>query len=527
MGLFEITVALLLLGAVLSAWARRLQAPYPAFLAIAGAALALIPGTPTLSLEPTLVLTLFVAPTLLDAAFDMSLRDLRIYWIPIAFSAVIAVVVTVAAVAVLARALRPDMSWPVAIALGAIVSPPDASAATAVLRALRPPHRVMVILEGESLLNDATALLIYRAAVLAAAGAWGGWGAFPALLGAIVGSAILGVILGALLPQLMRHITDVPTAVIVQFVAAFAVWIVADRLTLSPVITVVSFAITLAQIAPARSNATHRIPSYAVWDVAVFVLNVLAFIMAGLQLRSILTGLHSIVGGRAFGFAAAVLGVVVVVRLLWVMGYNTVARWRNRHLVTHSSHRGTPPTIGTGVVAAWSGMRGIVTLATALALPPGFPYRDLILLSAYGVVLGTLVVQGLSLRPLILALKLSDTGEVETEIKLARQRTAEAALELLAELPGPIEILREEHRVLLRQSAQGPAPEDDLVLAARQHVLAEQRRMLIELRAHGVIGDDAFHVVEEELDSFEFYTERRIVRLTGGSRLQVVNNAPL
>jgi CPA1 family monovalent cation:H+ antiporter len=175
MSLFEIAVALLLLGAALSAWARRLQAPYPAFLAIAGAALALIPGTPTLSLEPELVMTLFVAPTLLDAAYDMSLRDLRIYWMPITASAVIAVVLTVAAVAWLARALRPDMSWPVAIALGAIVSPPDASAATAVLRALRPPHRMMVILEGESLLNDATALLIYRAAVLAAAGAWAGW----------------------------------------------------------------------------------------------------------------------------------------------------------------------------------------------------------------------------------------------------------------------------------------------------------------------------------------------------------------
>ena len=525
MGLFEITVALLLLGAVLSAWARRLQAPYPALLAIAGAALALIPGTPTLSLEPALVLTLFVAPTLLDAAFDTSLRDLRIYWMPIAGSAVIAVLLTVAAVAVLARVLRPDMSWPVAIALGAIVSPPDASAATAVLRALRPPHRIMVILEGESLLNDATALLIYRAAVLAAAGSWGGWGAFPALLGAIVGSVIFGIILGALLPHLMRHINDLPTAVIVQFAAAFAVWIVADRLTLSPVITVVSFAIMLAQIAPARSGATQRIPSYAVWDVAVFVLNVLAFILAGLQLRPILTGLHSIVGGRAFGFAAAVLGVVVVVRLLWVMGYNTVARWRNRRLVTHTRHRGTPPTVGTGVVGAWAGMRGIVTLATALALPPGFPYRDLILLSAYGVVLGTLVIQGLTLRPLIVALKLSDTGEVEAEIKLARQRTAEAALEALVELPGPIEVLREEHRVLLRQSVQGPGPEDGLMLAARQHVLTVQRRVLIELRARGVIGDDAFHVVEEELDSFEFYTERRIVRLMRVAGLRVAGES--
>jgi monovalent cation/hydrogen antiporter len=271
MGLFEITVALLLVGAALSAWARRLQAPYPAFLAIAGAVLALIPGTPMLSLEPELVMTLFVAPTLLDAAYDTSLRDLRIYWIPIAASAVIAVLLTVVAVAGLARVLRPDMSWPVAIALGAIVSPPDASAATAILRSLRLPHRALVILEGESLLNDATALLIYRGALLAAAGTWTGLNILPAALGAVLGSVAPGIALGMVVPHFLRRIADLPTAVIGQFTSTFAVWILADELTLSPVIT-------LARIAPGRLDAINRIPSYAVWEVAVFVLNVLAFI---------------------------------------------------------------------------------------------------------------------------------------------------------------------------------------------------------------------------------------------------------
>src|SRR5689334_14265741 len=432
MGLFEITVALLLVGAALSAWARRLHAPYPAFLAVAGAALALIPGTPMLSLEPELVMTLFVAPTLLDAAYDTSLRDLRIYWIPIAASAVIAVVLTVVAVAGLARVLRPDMSWPVAIALGAIVSPSDASAATAILRSLRLPHRALVILEGESLLNDATALLIYRGALLAAAGTWTGLNILPAL-GAVLGSVALGIALGMVVPHFLRRIADLPTAVIGQFTSTFAVWILADALTLSPVITLVCYAITLARIAPGRLDAINRIPSYAVWDVAVFVLNVLAFIIAGLQLRPILTGLHSIVGIRAFAFAGAVLVVVVVVRLAWVMGYNTVARWRNRHFPTALRPHVTPPTVDTGLMIAWCGMRGIVTLATALALPQDFAYRDLILLSAYGVVLGTLVLQGLSLRPLMLRLKSAETDEIETEAQLARRRTAEVALDVLAQ----------------------------------------------------------------------------------------------
>ncbi len=517
MGLFEITVALLLVGAALSAWARRLQAPYPAFLAIAGAVLALIPGTPVLALEPQLVMTLFVAPTLLDAAYDMSLRDLRIYWMPIAASAVIAVVLTVAAVAGLARVLRPDMPWSVAIALGAIVSPPDASAATAILRSLRLPHRALVILEGESLLNDATALLIYRGALLAAAGTWTGLITLPAALGAVIGSAILGVALGTVVPRLLRRIADLPTTVICQFTSTFAVWILADELALSPIITLVCYAITLARIAPTRLGAINRIPSYAVWEVAVFVLNVLAFIMAGLQLRPILTGLHSIVGIRAFAFAGAVLLVVVLVRVAWVMSYNAVARWRNRYFPQVLHPHVTPPTIGTGLVIAWCGMRGIVTLATALALPQDFPYRDLILLSAYGVVLGTLVVQGLSLRPLMLRLKLADTGEIEAETQLARRRTAEVALEALAQLDGPIDLLREEHLALLRQSEGRAESRDETLLAARRHVVSVQRHALIELRRRGAIGDDAFHVVEEELDSFEFYTERRIARFAAAT----------
>ena len=196
------------------------------------------------------------------------------------------------------------------------------------------------------------------------------------------------------------------------------------------------------------------------------------------------------------------------------MGYNTVARWRNRHFTTALRPHVTPPTVDTGLVIAWCGMRGIVTLATALALPQDFPYRDLILLSAYGVVLGTLVLQGLSLRPLMLRLKLADTGEIEAETLLARRRTAEVALDALAQLDGPIDMLREEHQALLRQSQGRPESGDERLLVARRHVVSAQRHALIELRRRGAIGDDAFHVVEEELDSFEFYTERRIARLT-------------
>ena len=239
-------------------------APYPAFLALAGAALGLLPGTPILTLSPELVLTLFVAPTLLDAAYDASPRDLRDNWRPIVGSSVVAVALTVAAVAGAARWLQPDMPWAVAIVLGAIVAPPDASAATAVLRFLQPPHRVLVILEGESLFNDATALLIYRVGLALAVGTWMGWADVPWLVVSLVGGIALGLTLGKVFPWLVSPIEDGPTAVIVQFVSTFALWILATRLGVSPILTLLFFAMTVARRTPKRMNAHLRLQTNTV-----------------------------------------------------------------------------------------------------------------------------------------------------------------------------------------------------------------------------------------------------------------------
>ncbi|MGH7519164.1 MAG: cation:proton antiporter [Gemmatimonadales bacterium] len=273
MAVFELVIALLFVGAVLAAVARRMHAPYPALLALAGAGLALFPNVPSVTLDPELALTLFVAPVLLDAAFDSSPRDLKENWRAVTGLALVAVGVTVAAVAVVARWLVPDLSWAAAIALGAIVAPPDAAAATAVLRQLRPPHRVLVILEGESLFNDASALLIYRLAVAAVVtGTFSGWSAVPMLALVFLGSILLGAVLSWISLRALVRIHDVATAVIVQFLSTFAVWMIAERLHLSGIITVVVFAIMVARTAPDQTPARVRIPSYAVWDVVVFVL---------------------------------------------------------------------------------------------------------------------------------------------------------------------------------------------------------------------------------------------------------------
>ncbi len=515
MAVFELVITLLLVGAVLSALARRLHAPYPALLALAGAALALLPGTPSITLDPELALTLLVAPVLLDAAFDSSPRDLKRNWRAVTGLALVAVGITVTAVAFVARWMVPGLPWPAAIALGAIVAPPDAAAAMTVLRQLRPPHRILIILEGESLFNDASALLIYRLAVGAAiTGSFGGWSSIPMLLLVALGSALLGAVLSRVALFATLRIRDVPTAVMVQFLTTFAVWMLADRLGLSGIIAVVVFAILVARTAPDLIPARLRIQSYAVWDVVVFVLNVLAFILIGLQLKPILQRLSSAELARYAVAALAVTATVIVARFLWVSLYAVVARLGGARITLRGS-----------LVVAWCGMRGIVTLAAALALPAGgagtppFPFRDFILFTAFCVVLGTLVVQGLTLRPLMLSLGIRDDGSVDREVRLARVETTKAGLATLAAAGSDderIAFLRRKYEARLRhaespEGAPDPAESDGWreFHGAQRRAQAEERRTLSDLRTRGVIGDDAFHRVEEELDWAEVNTQAR------------------
>jgi monovalent cation/hydrogen antiporter len=521
MAVFELVIALLLVGAVLAAAARRLNLPYPALLALGGAGIALLPNVPSVTLDPELALALFVAPVLLDAAFDASPRDLKRYWRPVASLALITVGLTVAAVAVVARWVVPDLPWAAAVALGAIVAPPDAAAATTVLRQLRPPHRVLVILEGESLFNDASALIIYRLAVAAVmTGTLSGWSVIPLLAVVAIGSLVLGAVLSRVTRLVISPIEDVATSVVVQFLSTFGVWILAERLGLSGIITVVVYAILMARHAPTLIPARLRIPSYAVWEVVVFVLNVLAFILVGLQLKPILGRLGSNDLITYTVVAGVICAVVILVRIVWVMGYVAAARWARRG---RPRAHGEYPSFRIGAVVAWCGMRGTVTLAAALALPDGspgsaFPYRDLILFTAFFVVLGTLVVQGMTVRPLMRVLALRDDGSVDREVQLARAETARAAIDAVEGTKTDdremIQLLRRKYQDRLsraeRRGSGLPAEEggkESEFTAAQRRAHVAERRVLSELRANGVIGDDAFHRVEEELDWAEMHRE--------------------
>ena len=509
----EQLLGLFVAAVILAAGARRVGAPYPVFLAIGGALLAFVPAAPSFALPPELALALFVAPVLLDAAYDASLRDLKDNWAPVAGLVIGAVGLTTIAVAVVARAIIPSMPWAAAIALGAIVAPPDAVAATAVLRPLRPPHRLLTILEGESLLNDASALLIYRLAVGAvAANGFSLSAVAPASLLAIAGSVVAGPALGWLSFRVLGRVQHIPTAIILQFVTTFGVWLLAERLGLSPVLTMVCYAVAVARTAPARTPARTRIPTYAVWETAVFALNILAFIFIGLQIRPILESLEAAERGQYFAVAGAVLLIVILVRIAWHMSFNAVISWRDRRFGFHPPRPMLRPTVGSGLVISWSGMRGIVSLAAALALPPAFPYRDLIVMTAFAVVLGTLVIQGLTLKPLLRALDLHDDDPVGRELRTARERALRAGLASFAHDDSSLaDAVRHEFTAHL-DSTRRPLMQRRRHAPLTANFTAEPcggAPGRLAMRENDEIGDDAFHQIEEELDWLEMARGRK------------------
>jgi len=361
-----------------------------------------------------------------------------------------------------------------------------------------------VILEGESLLNDASALLLYKLAVATVAvGSFHVADAIPTFALVVFGSIVVGWLLAQLTALLMARVDDGPISVIFQFVITFGVWLLAERLGLSGVVTTVVFGLTAARrtTLPARL----RVSSFAIWESVTFVLNVLAFTLIGLQLRPILEALGEAERLHAVGAALAILAVVIGVRFLWAMTHHAIVTWKNLVFGFHPTRAlKSPPTMKGALVVAWSGMRGIVTLAAALALPANFPQRDFILLTAFIVVLGTLLIQGLTLQPLLHLLRLPKDRTVEAEISLARKAALKAAI---AELQGndtpAAQRLKLEYEAALSQARRGLDPHDTADNMLRWQVLAKSRGAIDDLRSAGAIGDDAYRFVEEELDWLE------------------------
>lgn len=498
MRLFESLDAILLAALVLLVVARRLNVPYPTLLAAAGLGFAALPFAPHVEIEPALALALFIAPALLHAAYHSSPRGLRRFWFPLVSLAVFAVIITAAAVTWVGMTLG-GLPFAAALALGAIVAPPDAAASEAVTNEAGIPRRGLMILQGESLLNDATALLVFGIALSLLSD--GPDVQSPWMLAAAApGGIVFGLVTAWAYLRVIPLFSGTLGASLVDFAVTFALWLIADRLHLSAVLAIVSFGMMLSRYRPLDQSARDRIQTSAVWAAAILVLNAVAFMLMGLQAREVLTRLAPQERGAAIGFSLAVLATVIVARLAWIF----FVRWIESLITRKSvpSWLPEPPPWRASLVLGWSGMRGIVTLAAAFALPAGVPGRDQIVLAAFSVVIGTLVIQGLTLGPLIRRLNAGEDGALDEEIGSARRVLIHAGLAALGDRK---DASAQALRVRYGSAGEVVAQADDPQAASdfeqlHLQVLQRQRTKLHDMRDHGEIADDVYRRLLEELD---------------------------
>lgn len=497
MTFFESLLVLLLAAVILLQVSRRLLIPYPAMLAAAGVLVAFLPGTPDIAIEPNTALALFIAPAIVDAAYDFPLGAALRFLSPLVAFAGFAVLLTTAVVALLGHKLL-GLPLPAAIALGAIVAPPDAAAASAVLSSISVPRSAEEVLKGESLFNDAVALLLFSGALAVQAP-----GPVTVAMGVRLGLAIPGgILLGIAWGYVGRFfvnrlLKDTLGGNLFQFISAYLAWVVAEHLEVSAVLCVVAMAMTIARMPEQRGNPRMRVQSFAVWSVVVFTLNVFAFLIMGMQGRRILHHLNTRPFDEALRFAALVVLTVIVTRMVVVVGFN-----RANALVARFRGTTPPPNVRQAVFVGWSGMRGFVTLATAFALPPSFPQRDAVELTAFAVVLGTLVLQGLTLRPLIKLLGLDEGNNSEAELAEGRAALATVGLQSLSNWSGPTaDHLRFSYTI---EQASASVPSDTLEVRKRRKLgllaINAERDELEDLRERNLVGISNYLQLQEELD---------------------------
>jgi monovalent cation/hydrogen antiporter len=505
-------LALMVAVAGLSVLARVVGVPYPILLVLGGLVLGFVPGMPPVELPPELVLVVFLPPLLYWAGFFSSPRDLRAEARPITLAAVGLVLATMVAVAAAAHAMVDGLSWPAAFALGAIVSPTDPLAATAIGRRLGVPRRLITVLEGESLVNDATALVAYRVAVAAAvSGTFVAWQAGLRFVVGVAGGVVIGLLVGWLVAELRRRLEDPVVEIVLSVVTGYVAYLPADQLGVSGVLAAVTAGIYVGWRAPDLASASTRLLGFSFWEVLVYLANAVLFILVGLQLQPILDGLSGTAVAQLVGQAALVSLVVIAVRLGWLFSIPHLIRLVDRRPSQLMRRVGPRERL----VLGWSGMRGAVSLAAALALPLDFPLRNLILFLTFAVILATLVVQGLTLPALIRRLRFDADDAEEREEVRARLTAAQAALDRLDELAGAewtrddtverLQGLYEFRRRRLKTRAgklEDDGAEDRSLAYQRlvRELIDAQRRAIVRLRNQGTISSDVMHRIERELD---------------------------
>ncbi|TML20325.1 MAG: Na+/H+ antiporter [Actinobacteria bacterium] len=499
-------VALSLLAAVAAmlALAPTLRIPFPILLVLGGLAIGLVPGMPNVELNPKLIFFGVLPPLLYGAAFFTSLRDLRANKRTIGLLAFGLVIATTLGVAVIAHTFVDGLTWQSAFVLGAIVSPTDPIAATAIAERLGVPRKLVAIVEGESLVNDGTGLVLYRVAVLAVvAGSFSFVHTSGLFVVTAAGGVAVGLAVGWVVRQVRRRLDNPPAEVTISLLTGYFAFFPAEMIGVSAVLAAVSAGIYLGWYTPELTNAQVRLQGVAVWEIVQYLLNALLFVLVGLQLPVVVDALGQIPNARLLSYAALVSGTVIVVRFGWVFVVINAPKWIARRM---SSWRGA-------VFLSWAGMRGALSLAAALALPletdsgGPFPGRDLILFLTFAVILVTLVGQGLTLPFVIRVLGLEDDGMDAREEAKARIRAAEAALARLEELVEE-DWVRDDTAERMRGMYPRFDDGDDGAIEARSQDYQRLRRELLDaerdavlgLRRAGTISDDVWYRVARDLD---------------------------
>jgi CPA1 family monovalent cation:H+ antiporter len=497
LGDIEFLILLLAAAALLIRLADFLSVPYPIVLVLGGLAIGLVQGMPDLDLEPDVVFLVFLPPLLHAAGWYYSPRDLRTQVRPLALLAIGLVLATMAAVAVVAHAIVPGMSWEAAFVLGAIVGPTDPVSATATFARLGAPQRVRVLVEGEAMINDATALVAYRVALAAAVeGTFSAGEAALEFLVSGAGGVAAGIAIGWLNLQVLRRQTDVPLSIFVTVIAAYTSYVVAESLHVSGVLAAVSSGLYSGWNAHSALDAGTRLSGAAFWGVMILGLEAMLFVLLGLQAPQLA---EEIEVGSVAGPAITIALVVVAVRMTWALvpggGFGDTVRER--------------------IAVGWAGMRGAISLAAALAVPATVSERPEILLITFGVILITLVGQGLTLGPLLRVLALPGPNQWSPDEATIRLESAQAALDRLDELEEegasdePLRRLRDLYRgrfaMCVAVLGGGDVQEDGRAElrefgAMRQDLIAAERATLLRIRNDGTIPSDVVRKVERDLD---------------------------
>jgi Na+/H+ antiporter len=513
-----ILLTVLVMVAALIALAAPLRVPYPILLVLGGLALGLMPGAPRVALSPSLVLVGILPPLLYGAAFFTPLREFRANLRPIGLLAIGLVLATTVTVALVAHAWIDHLSWAEAFALGAIVSPTDPLAASAIARRLGVPRRTIAVIEGESLVNDGTGLVVYRFAVAAIVG---GTFSLPSAVGTFVvtvlGGVAVGVGVGWCVRQVRRRLDNPPVEITISLLTGYFAYLPAELLGVSAVLAAVTVGIYMGWYTPELTTVQSRLQGDAVWNILTFVLNGLLFVLIGLELPTLLDTLKGTSHGQLVAWGALVTVTVILTRLLWIFP----ATYLPRALFRRVRERDPYPPWQQPMLLGWAGMRGAVSLAAALALPLTlddgrlFVHRDLIVFLAFCVILGTLVLQGLSLPIVVRLLGLEDDGVAEGEEIEARRRAADAALQRIDELlpedwvrEDTAERLRGSYDFRLRRFAALGDQDDDSGIEERsqnfrrlrRELLEAERQAVRELRRDRAIDDDVLRRIEYDLD---------------------------